>query len=323
MRTLRPRTLVLPVLALGALTLAGACPGAQVKSQSGEVGVVLRRIDVVEAGYDKMKLNVIVAIENGTNDDVSASADASIAVVGEATGNDEGTGDDKDGEAKEGEPAEGGDTSALDEPAAPAGGDTPIDGKRHAGSGAGKAAALNTSELPIAIEMPLPSDPALLEKVLDWKKMLVHVDGNVKIGLKTYPINGHREVAPPHLPDVKLKEAQVASVDGGTAGTGFFTVVLDNKNPFPVTIDKLSYTIRIKDKELKPSTGVTEAEHDDIPASAVGEYSAEVQIDEAAFGKELKALLKNPTVPYVIDGTLEVRGIQRTFHFTGDMKFAR
>jgi hypothetical protein len=122
---------------------------------------------------------------------------------------------------------------------------------------------------------------------------------------------------------VKLKDAQVASVDEGRAGTGFFTVLLDNKNPFPVTVDKLSWTITIKGKQIEPQNGTTSVEHDTVPASAIGEYPAEVLVDEKSFGKDVKAILKSPAVPYVIDGVEEVRGIKKTFHFTGDMKFAR
>lgn len=308
---------------LVALVLSAACPGAQTKGGGGgDVNVVLRRVDVVQADFDKLTLHVIVAVENNTNSDAEVSSDASLAIVGNAPA--DASDDDKQPQAPEEEAAEG--TVPETEEAAPAevtGGTAPIDGKRHAGKGSGTAAAHNTSELPIVIEVPLPSDPALLEQVLEWPKMLVHIEGNVRVGLSTIPLAGHREIAPPHLPTVKLKEAQVASVDDGRAGTGFFTLILDNKNPFPVTIDKMAWTVSIKDKALQPSSGVLEVERDSVPASAVGEYQTEVQINEGAFGKELKALLKNPTVPYVIEGTLEVRGIKRSFRFAGDMKFAR
>lgn len=302
-----------------ALVLSTACPGAQVKGGGGDLNVVLRRVDVVEADFDKLTLHVIVAVENGTNSDAEVSADATLAIVGEAPA-------DATDEPNKDEPAEAGDEGTVpeaDEPAPVAGGTTPIDGTRHAGKGSGTAVAHNTSELPIVIQVPLPSDPALLEQLLEWPKMLVHIDGDVRVGNATVPLVGHREIAPPHLPTVKLKEAQVASVDDGRAGTGFFTLILDNKNPFPVTIDKMEWTVSIKDKALQPSSGVLSVERDSVPASAVGEYQTEVQVNEGAFGKDLKALLKNPTVPYVIEGTLEVRGIKRSFKFAGDMKFAR
>lgn len=311
-----------PLVALSAaFSLMAACPGAQTKGGGGgDVSVVLRRVDVIEADFDKMKLHVVVAIENPTASDVSASASASLAIVGagtQASDEQKSEGDDEE-KTKMDEAVE--ESEKVENPT---GGTAPVDGKRHEGSGAGSAAAQNTSELPIVVEVPLPSDPQMLEQMLEWKKMLVHIDGSVKIGVSTYPIVGHREIAPPHLPTVKLKEAQIASVDDGRAGTGFFTIVLDNKNPFTVTIDKMAWTVRIKDKELQPSSGTLEVTSDSVPASAVGEYQTEVQVNEAAFGKELKALLKNPTVPYVIEGTLEVRGITRPFRFAGDMKFAR
>lgn len=313
------KTLTPPLAALVLSSLL-ACPGAQVRD-SGEVNAVIRRIDVVEADYDRMKLEVIVAVENGTGADIDVTAEATVAIVGEAK---EGDGDDSADTPAEG--AESGDGEAKeeakleDEPASEGAGGTPIDGKRHAGTGSGKAPASNTSELPIVIDLPLPSDPALLEQVVEWKKMLLHIEGNAKVGLKSIRLGGHRDVAPPHLPAVVLKEAQVASENEGQAGAGFFKVLLDNKNPFDVSIDKFAWSITIKDKELKAAG---DGEADKVPGSSVAEYEATVDIDEKAFGKELKGILRSPTVPYVIDGYYEVRGIKKTFRFSGDMKFAR
>ncbi len=336
-------TLRLIVAAAAFAAAGGACHGAQVKESTGEVKVVLRRIDVVQADFDKMKLNVIVAVENGTADDVSVDGSADISIAGEATDEgdddeageagdgddaDDGEGDDaKDGDDKDGDDKEGDDKDADDakvpEEKAPAS-SAPVDSAHYSGHGAGRAAAFNTSELPIAVDLPLPSDPASLETVLGWAAMKINVEATLKLGALTEKkLSGVREVAPPHIPEVKLKEAQVASVDNGTAGTGFFTLLLDNKNPFPVTIDKLAWTITIKDKQLQPQNGPLIVDHDSVPASAAGAYSAEVQINDASFGKDLKAILKSPSVPYIVDGTLEVRGIEKSFHFAGDMKFPR
>ncbi|MBI1944221.1 MAG: LEA type 2 family protein [Deltaproteobacteria bacterium] len=310
--------------ALLALCCLAACPGAQVR-ETGEVTAVIRRIDVIEADYDKMKLEVVVAVENGTGGDVDVSAEASVAIVGEAKGGDT---DEEPKAAAEGEGAEDGDKSAESEDklegeasdSGASGGSTPIDGQRHAGSGRGRAAGFNTSELPIVIELPLPSDPALLEELVGWPKMLLHIEGSARVGLKTIRLGGHRDVAPPHLPDVLLKESQVASENEGQAGAGFFKVALDNKNPFDVSIDRFAWSITIKDKELRAAG---EGEADKVPGSSVAEYEATVDINEKAFGKELKAILRSPTVPYVVEGYYEVRGIKKTFRFAGDMKFAR
>ena len=316
MKTLHSR---LAVLALPCLF---ACPGAQLKD-SGEVTAVIRRIDVVEADYDRMKLEIIVAVENGTGADVEVSADASVAIVGEGKEGDAEDAADKPAEGEEKAEGEGAAESTdklEEEPAAEGAGSTPIDGQRHSGRGSGKAPANNTSELPIVVELPLPSDAALLEQVVEWKKMLLHIEGNAKVGLKTLRLGGHRDVAPPHLPAVVLKEAQVASENEGQSGAGFFKVLLDNKNPFDVSIDKFAWSITIKDKELRAAG---EGEADKIPGSSVAEYEATVDINEKAFGKELKTILRSPTVPYVVEGYYEVRGIKKSFRFAGDMKFAR
>ncbi len=309
----------LRLAALFALSSLAGCPGAQVR-ETGEVNAVLRRIDVVEADFDKMKLEVVVAVENGTGADVEVSADTSVAIVGEAKGDDAAA--PADGEGGEGDEGAA-DKLEGDEAEAAAGGEggsAPVDGQRHAGRGSGKAAAFNTSELPIVIEMPLPSDAALLEEVVGWSKMLLHVEGTVRVGLKSVRLGGHRDIAPPHLPAVVLKESQVASENEGQAGAGFFKVALDNKNPFDVTIDRFAWSITIKDKELKAAG---DGEADKVPGSSIAEYEATVDINEKAFGKELKAILRSPTVPYVIEGFYEVRGIKKTFRFAGDMKFAR
>jgi hypothetical protein len=314
------RTLVLAIVAVASVVVGISCATTSSGGSSGEVNVTLRRVDVVKADYDSMKLNVILAIENGTGSDVSVSADTSIAIAGEVkneSGDEKPASEEGDEGEEDGEAAAEGGAEEAELPAPPA------DAKRYSGTASGKAAAFNTSELPVTITLPLPEDPAVLEPMLAWDKMAIHVEGNASVGMKSIRIGGAREIAPPHLPDVKLKEAQVASADGGSDGSGFFTVVLDNKNPFEVTIDKLSWTIKIKDKELKAHNGNTEVTNDQVPASAVAEYGVEVLINEAAFGKELKTLLKQPAVPYVVEGTMNVRGIQKQFKFEGEAKFPR
>lgn len=306
--------------AVSVALLQGASCATTQSGGGGDINVTLRRIDVLEADYDAMKLAIVLGVDNGTGSDASVSASGSIALIGEAkdADGDDGAGGD-DG-------SEGGDETEekADEEVATEGSvDKPIDGKRHSGSASGVAVANNTSELLLTIDVPLPADAATLEPMLSWGKMAVHVEGTVKVGLKEIRIGGIREVAPPHLPDVKLKESQVASENDGQGGAAFFTVLLDNKNPFAVTVDKLSFTITIKDKQLQAANGNTEVVNDDVPASAVAEYQVEVLLNEAAFGKELKALLRQPTVPYVVEGTLHVRGIEKPFKFSGDMKFAR
>ena len=309
------RAVVVVAIAVTGLFVAllPACPGAQVKDgPSGEVDVVLRRVDVVKAGYDQMEVRVIVAVNNGTNSDIEVEATADLALVGPGEPSD----DDGDSDGAE-DAAEDADADAEAETAPAVSG---LDGARHKGTGSGTAVALNTSELPITIILPLPKDPEVLEQVLSWKKARVHIAGKVKAGFTERTIAGERDLATPQLPQLKLKSAQIAKLDDGVAGEAFFTLLLDNRNPFEVVVDKVAWTIFIADKEL-----LTKADGStSVPASAVEEYNQSVALTNKAFPeKELKTLLKQPSVPYSIEGSFEVGGIKTDVSFKGDMQFPR
>ncbi len=294
------RRLLLVVAALVAVCVA--CPGAQVKdgSASGEVNVVLRRIDVVKAGWDKMDLKIIVAIENGTDSEVDVSADANIALVGEGKDSEE-DGDDENSDEE----------GSSDAPAA-------MGGKRFSGAGRGRAAANNVSELPIFVTLGLPDDPETLEQVLGWNKARVHVAGKVKIGMSELTLGGERDVATPKLPKFKLKSAQVAKVDGGTAGEAFITLLLENPNSFEVSVENVSWRVLIADKELRTK----EDGGTSVPASSVEEYNISIPLDESAFpAKELKALLKKPSISYRVDASFIARGLKGSEIFSGDARF--
>jgi hypothetical protein len=300
-----------------------ACAGAQIKSPVplGEVQVVLRRIDVVRGGYDKLDVNVVLAIENTTASDLDVKGELDIALVGEGSSDDDGTGggaeaaDEGDAEgsadeAKAGENIE----AALSSP------DSGLDGSRHAGRASGTARAQNTSELLVPVTLPLPTDAEVLERVLTWPRARVHVRGKVFVGLVERTVAGERDLATPKLPEMRLKNPQVARADEGAGGEAFITLLLDNKNTFAVTVDKIAWDIAIAGKTLRTKEdGSTQ-----LAPSAVEEYSESIVIDENAFpAKELKALLKKPSVPYLITGSVEVRGIRRDFHFNGEMQFPR
>lgn len=321
-----------PCAALGAAAclavLVGVgCATAPIKATGEGVTASLRRIDVVEADFEHMTIDVVLAVENTTTLAIGVAAEASVALVGEAPARGDAEAEGAEGSSSGGDGVQGRDGAASQELASADAAEIPepLGGARTTGTGSGTALPQNTSELPVRVTVPLPTDAAELESLLDWNKVRVHVDGAIRLGLEIRPVRGFLEVAPPHLPEVRLKEAQVASADGGAAGTGFFTLVVENKNPFQVTLDRLAWTVTIDDKELTPSSasGPSDVSNDSIDANQVGEYQTEVQIDEAAFGKQLKTLLKKRSVPYVVQGTMEVRGIARPFRFAGEMKFAR
>lgn len=288
-----------------ALVLLAGCPAAQVKptGPTGEVNVVLRRIDVVKAGFDSMDVKVIVAVENATDTDLDVTGDATIGLVGKA----------EDSEA--GDDSAEGDDEGTEET-----NDDEVAGEKTSGSGHGTAPAGATSELPIFVTLKLPSDQGTLEEVLGWTKGRVHVAGKVKFGFSEQTIGGEREVALPKLPNIQLKNPQVAKVDDGAAGEAFLTILLENTNPFEVDVDTLTWRILIADKELKTrDDGGTS-----IPPSSIEEYNVSIVLDESAFPKdELKKLLKQPSISYRVDAAFDVKGMKKSEMFSGEMQFPR
>jgi len=314
MRTVFPAVVF---AALVGLALA-ACPGAQVKPPIplGDVQVVVRRIDVVKGGYDKLDVAVVLAVTNGTGNDLDVGADLDVALLGEARSSDDGS---DDGSGDEGAGDDGGDEGGAAEASAASAPAEAVGGSRASGQAGGVARAQNTSELLVPISLPLPADAQVLERVLGWSRSRVGVQGKVRIGLVERAIAGERDLATPRLPELRLKNPQIARADEGAGGEAFITLLVDNKNTFAVTIDKLSWDIAIAGKSLR--TKEDGATH--LQPSSVEEYES-IVIDESAFpAKVLKALLKKPSVPYVITGSLEVRGIRRDFHFNGEMQFPR
>lgn len=298
--------------AASVLVVLASCASSQ-KVETGEVNVKLRRVAVADADYDKVVLNVVAVVENGTSQDVQVSAgQATIVVEGEATDAAPGGAEEADGDEAE---AEG----APDE-AAPGSASDVFPGTFSGKGGGGTAVAFKQSEVVIPVTLELPDDPAALEQVLAWKKAKLRVKGSLQVGLREATFGGAREMVPPRLPAVVLKEAQVASQDEGKNGAAFFKLGLDNKNPFDVEVDRFAWSVSVGGKELRP---LGEGEREQVPASSVVELDENLELDEQVYGPALKQLLKQPTVPYVIDGFLEVKGMKKPFRFEGEMQFAR
>lgn len=305
-------------------TLLGGCSGAQTKAEDEvPVEVKLRRVEVMDASFERMALKVIVAAANPSSADRPLTGgDASLAIAGrgrpvedptmDAEETADGEADDR-GEQAEDEAAEA-EAGAEDESGI-------VTGARFSGAApGGLLAAFKETEVPILVEVSLPEEPGALERLLAWNRMVVDVEGTLQLGGRVETFAGQREVAMPVLPKVVLQEAQVASIDRGQKGAVFFSVGIENPNTFPIRLDRFAWTATVGGKELRvPGEGSSEA----VPPSSVANFEDTVQLNEETFGPEVRKLLGQPRVPYRIDGHYEVRGIRRVFSFDGEMEFAR
>jgi LEA14-like dessication related protein len=339
--------------ALGAL-LAG-CPSAQVKPTGDQdVAVKLRRVEVLSASYDQMELQVVVSVENNTateyaiegasaklevlgkgkdrqgdpamitsRDEVKAAALKTGAGTAEAAEEgDEASGDDEEAPVEEApapeEPAEDleDEGGMLDDSADNSG----VEGITTSGTGpsSGKVPAFERTDVSIPMTLKLPAGDAF-GRMVNWRRIVVKATGELKYGGKTVPLRAFRELAAPNLPIVVLKSAQVASEDNGLVGAAFFDIGLENPNPFVIKVDDFSYAIEVAGKTLREMEGDRES----VPPSSLQGFEENFQMTDEIYGKDLRTIMRQNTVPYRIWGKTTVRGIESSFEFSGEMQFPR
>lgn len=304
-------------LSLSLLLGLSACSGAQEKpTATDDVDVKLRRVDLdlAKASFDAVDLVIVALVENGSGGDVEVSGgEAQLKLAGppESLGgvDEDDEGDDED-ESDEGESDEGGvDTSGI------------VTGQWVRGRASSQVVApARPTEVPIRVTLKLPEDPDALERLTSWGRMTVEVKGELTVNGQALTFGGLREVATPTLPTPVLQEAQVASLDQGERGVAFFRVGIDNPNVFDIRVDSFAWGVTVGGKELKP---MPEGAWENVPASSVASFEDSLNLDVESYGPEVKKLLRQPSVPYVVEGRMVVKGIEKPFRFEGEMEFAR
>lgn len=339
-------TLARLTIALALSLVLAACSGTQEKASSGDVEVKLRRVDLdlEKASFDTVDLLIVAIVENGTSSDVQvAGGEGQLMLAGRAKVLDDGQAasaseddaaddesapeedeaaeeeeEEEEAEDEESEDAERAVDSEMDDEVDTSG---IVTGDWVNGTApSGKAVAFQTTEVPIRVTLKLPDDSDALERLTSWGRMAVEVKGTLQVNGKTHTFGGVREVATPVLPKPVLEEAQVASVDEGEKGVAFFRVGIDNPNVFDIKVDSFAWGVTVGGKELRP---VPEGSWENVPASSVASFEDSINLDTETYGPEVKKLLRQPTVPYVIEGRMVVKGIEKEFRFEGDMEFAR
>jgi LEA14-like dessication related protein len=326
--------------------VGGGCSKGQIK-EGGDATIKLRRVDVAQASFDTLSLEVVVAVENTSDGPMTVSGgDATLTITGPATesaqmapahgeGISEVTADDADSEDDEDEE---GDDDAEDEEDKEEGDDDEDEDEDDSGDD-GQAAELpskttfkgsggggtpcppgETTEVRIPVAMPLPSDAGELERLIAWSRILVEVEGTLQFGGRTESFSRTRELGLPALPEVRLKLSQVASEDQGRAGAAFMSIAIFNPNPFPIKVDRFAWGVTVGEKAMST---IGDGESEKVPPAAEAVFEDKIQLNEETYGKDVKKLLNQPTIPYRVEGFIEIRGIRRPFQFDGEMAFAR
>ena len=296
-----------------------ASDGESKKNSGGEVSVKLRRVEVINATFESMELRVVSVVANASSTDIALDG-GSVAVTllgkGDIIPPDESDAEVKENNSRmptnEAEPVE------LD---TVSDGDI-VNGQWHEGATpAGVLPAMSETEVPAMVTIPLPGgSPATLKTLIDWQMLKLGVKGTLEFGGQLETFEGERQVGLPVLPTVKLEEAQVANEDAGKRGAAFFTIGIDNPNAFEITVDEFAWGVQIGDVQMTdPNKAVTEI----VPPASVASFEDTIQVSQDSYGPNVKALLSQPRVPYIVTGYMQIRGIQIPFRFVGEMEFAR
>ncbi|MBM4381493.1 MAG: LEA type 2 family protein [Deltaproteobacteria bacterium] len=126
-----------------------------------------------------------------------------------------------------------------------------------------------------------------------------------------------RDIRVPRLPKVKAKDAE-----GGKHSDEEVQVVLyfqvENPNPFPLQVSKLSYTATMLGKQMAERSEGGEK----IAASSTDTFEVRFPFDASTWGKDVKAKIKAGTLPWTLNGKLEGELFSVPFELSGTLKLS-
>jgi LEA14-like dessication related protein len=126
-----------------------------------------------------------------------------------------------------------------------------------------------------------------------------------------------RDLRVPRLPKVKAKDAE-----GGKHADDEVQVVLyfqvENPNPFPLNLNKLTYTATMLGKQMAERTEGGEK----ISASSTDTFEVRFPFDTATWGKDVKAKIKAGTLPWTLAGKLEGDLFEVPFELSGTLRLS-
>lgn len=118
--------------------------------------------------------------------------------------------------------------------------------------------------------------------------------------VQTLPFAASRSVRVPRLPEVVLESLDAARYSA-TEVNLTLRVGVKNPNPFPLKMNALTYTLWVGGKKLGEGTL---ARAETVEASAARVYPLEASVAPSTWGSEVKALISQGVLPYMLQGEL-------------------
>jgi hypothetical protein len=131
--------------------------------------------------------------------------------------------------------------------------------------------------------------------------------------VQSVPFAASRPVRTPRLPSVRVERRDAARYGPEeltlTVGLG-----VDNPNPFPLRLTGLRWALSVKGKALADGNAL---QRDSVAPASTAVYDVEASVTKDSYGPDVAALLRAPTLPYALAGTLEGEGFSIPFALDG------
>jgi LEA14-like dessication related protein len=130
------------------------------------------------------------------------------------------------------------------------------------------------------------------------------------------PFARSREVRTPRLPHLKLGELEAGRFSESEVNAVFHLQVT-NPNPFPVTLQGISYVITMAGKKVAEGTQGTGIK---TAVAATDVFDVTAVMNEETHGKEVKKLIKGLVIPYEVQGEMKTQLYSESLSTKGEIR---
>ncbi|MCG3172397.1 MAG: hypothetical protein GMKNLPBB_00547 [Myxococcota bacterium] len=185
----------------------------------------------------------------------------------------------------------------------------------------GSAAANGEAEVPVGLEIALPSESGELQRTLAKKTYSLTVQGTLQTSAGAMPITAQLDNMPyPELPQIKLAGSGIARDADNKYGITY-ELELVNPNDFDIRVAYYDYVIVIDNKEVEKGRLF---KGEKVPANAAQYTAINSAITPESVGKDLfRKIITANNLPYTVGGTLVIADMEIAIAETGKLNFNR
>jgi LEA14-like dessication related protein len=150
--------------------------------------------------------------------------------------------------------------------------------------------------------------------------LLVALRGTVTVragdSVRRLPFAASRAVRVPRLPEVVVQSLDAGRYSDEEVNL-IFHLGVRNPNPFPLKLEQLTWALSVAGRPLGEGSLARAAT---VGASAQGVYPVEVSVTRATWGPDVRALIRQGTLPWTLRGELAGPLMRVPYELGGDVK---